>query len=165
MKKLLASIALAALLATGPATAEEPSEAAMAFAGTFSNDQLSGMLSRIGARQPTLISLSQLHGSLLATVFDLHIDKAVAEHGAAWQRNMALAWTPLLTDEEMVSLVAEGATSPYSEKYLGLRAEAGQAMQGLSQDLFRDVLAKVIQNTVDELSVPAEETADPEPKD
>ncbi|MEM6664279.1 MAG: hypothetical protein AAF666_19115 [Pseudomonadota bacterium] len=152
MGNLLKSLAVAAVLFSNPVAAEEPSDAAIAFAGSFSDDQLSGMLSRIGARQPTLIAMSQLHGPLVASVFDAEIDKAVEAHGTAWRRNMALAWDPLLSEGEMLSLTGEGATSPYTEKYLGLRAEAGQAMQGLSQDLFRLILAEVVQNTITELS-------------
>ena len=60
---------------------------------------------------------------------------------------MALAWQPLLNEEEMASLMTEGAASPYSEKYTGLRPQAGQAMQASSEDLFREILTEVIAET------------------
>ena len=119
----------------------------MAFAGQFSDDQLSGMLSRIGGRSQPMMELSQLGGSVVAEVFDLQIDAAVAKYGYKWQTNMALAWQPLLTEEEMASLQTEGADSPYSGKYADLRPEAGQAMQASSQELFREILTEVISET------------------
>ena len=135
---------------TAPA---DPSPAAMTFAGQFSDDQLSGMLSRIGARQQPMMALSQLDGAVVAAVFDAEIDRAVAAYGPQWQRNMALAWTGLMTDDEFISLTVEGADSAAAEKYAGLRNEAGQGMQKLSSDLFQQILAEVIQNTIKELGV------------
>ena len=162
-RMLLVAALTAGWILAGSAAADEtePSQAAMAFVGQFSDDHLSGMLSNIGSRQPRLIALSQLHGQLVAAVFDAEIDKAVAEHGAALQRNMALAWTPLLTDAELESLTRDGAASPYTDKYLALRGEAGAAMQGLSQELFRSILAEVIQNTVEELTDPEDDAEVP----
>lgn len=137
-----------------PATPDEPSAAAMEFVGQFSDDHLTGMLTRIGARQGPLIAMSQLHGQLLAAVYDAEVAKAVKKHGPTWQRNMARAWTALLSEDELTSLRTDGAKSPYTEKYKGLRAEAGQRMQLLSQKFFADVLQEVMQKTVAELSQP-----------
>ncbi len=149
----LSALFVALMLLAAPAvsanqTAEKPSEAAMLFAGGFSNDQLSGMLSRIGARQPPLLALGQMDGSTLSVVFDAAIADAVKKYGPQWQQNMALAWTPLLNEEELASLTTMGAQSPHVEKYLGLREQAGQNMQKLSGDLFRDILQEVIGNTL-----------------
>ena len=138
-------------------TPAEPSEAAMAFVGQFSDAHLTGMLTRIGARQPPLVAMSQLHGQLLAAVYDAEVAKAVKKHGPTWQRNMARAWTALMSEEELNSLRTDGAKSPHTEKYKGLRAEAGQRMQVLSQKFFADVLQEVMQNTIDELSQPVED--------
>jgi hypothetical protein len=80
------------------------------------------------------------------------IDRAVVKYGPAWQRNLALAWTPLLTREELSSLTTAGAHSPHTEKYLSLRGSAGQTMQQLSQDLFHEALTEVVTNTVAELT-------------
>lgn len=129
-----------------PATA--PSDAAMAFAGGFSDLHLAGMLQRIGARQPAMIAASQIDAQVLVSVFEAEIAEAVRRHGSAWQRNMALAWTPLLSDEEMLSLATAGAQSPHVEKYLALRPKAGAAMQALSGDLFEAILAEVVGNTL-----------------
>ena len=168
LRAILIALALVLPLAANaadqtPPTPEEPSEAAMQFVEGFSDDHLSGMLSRIGARQPPMIALSQLHGQIVAAVFDTEIDEAVAKYGPEWKRNMARAWTALLTDEELASLTADGVASPYTDKYVGLRQDAGQRMQALSQDLFRLILAEVIQNTVKELSqAPAEDGETPD---
>ena len=151
----LAALSLwgAALADEAPAT--EPSEQALAFVGQFSDNHLSGMLSAVGARQPTMVAASQLNGQLVAVVFDTEIDKAVAARGPEWQRNMAVAWTGLMTDEELASLMADGADSPHAEKYAGLRNTAGQQMQALSADLFREILGEVIANTMEELGADA----------
>ena len=129
----------------------EPSEAAMTFVGGFSDLHLQGMLQRIGARQPTLVAASTLDGGLLAAIFEAEVAKAVKVHGPAWQRNMALAWTPLLSDAEMSSLATSGAQSPHLDKYLGLRSKAGQAMQASSGDLFKSILAEVVQSTLQQM--------------
>ncbi|MEM9140160.1 MAG: hypothetical protein AAGB15_10050 [Pseudomonadota bacterium] len=159
LKSLFLACALTlALPGLGQAqSTEEPSEAAMTFVGAFSDGHLTSMLQRIGARQPIMVAASQLNGQVLAAVFDAEIAQAVKVHGPQWQRNMALSWTPLLSDDEMLSLVAEGAGSPHSEKYLELRSEAGQTMQGLSGEFFKTILADVIAQTMKQLGDDAPE--------
>ena len=150
MTLTFAAAALSSLLMFQPVTGAEdalPSQAALAFAGQFSDDQLSGMLSRIGGRSQAMVELSKLGGEYVAQVFDLQIDAAVAKYGNQWKLNMAAAWEPLLTVEEMASILAEGADSPHSEKYTGLRSEAGKAMQASSQELFGEILTEVIFET------------------
>lgn len=146
----LAAATLSALLIAQPVSSAEdtlPSQAALAFAGQFSDDQLSGMLSRIGGQSPAMVELSKLGGEFVAQIFDLQIDAAVSKYGDQWKRNMAAAWEPLLTADEMASILAEGAASEYSAKYTGLRSEAGRAMQGSSQELFTTILSEVIGET------------------
>lgn len=175
MLKFLSRLAVAiALLCTVPAIAlssesemtvpEEPSSGALAFVEKFSDRHLSGMLSKIGARQPQLIAASQVQGDLLAIAFDLQIDEAVKAHGDAWKTNMARAWTGLMTSEELQSLATEGADSPYTEKYLSLRNEAGQRMQAISDELFREILASTINATLLALKSDAEPAGEPEKK-
>jgi len=156
LKTLIPAI-LSAILVAGPVAAPvaageaDPSPEAMTFVAGFSDDHLSGMLSRIGGRSSTMVALSQVDGALAAAVFDAQIDRAVVKYGPAWQRNLALSWTPLLTPGELSSLTIAGAQSPHTEKYLSLRGSAGQTMQRLSQDLFHEVLTEVVRNTVAEL--------------
>ena len=155
MVRLLKSLMLVAALATAPVQAADtapPSEAALAFVGAFSDDHLSGMLSRVGGRQPQMVALSQLNGTIVAATFDAEIDKAVTKYGPQWRHNMALAWMPLLSTEEFESLTANAAGSPYGEKYLSLRGDAGKTMGALSQELFAKIVDEVIQNTVKSLT-------------
>ncbi|MEM9063469.1 MAG: hypothetical protein AAGD13_23660 [Pseudomonadota bacterium] len=162
MAKILIALVLSALLGLSPAvpaadeTRVQPSDAAIAFAGQFSDDQLSGMLSRIGARTETMMMLGQVNGRLTEQVFNAEIDAAVERHGDTWQRNMALAWTPLLTDEEMLSLAADAQLSPHAEKYAGLRNDAGRTMQSLSGELFQQILQEVVANTFRTVKAAAE---------
>jgi len=152
--RALFAVLLTTIIFTAPVAADDsdPSEAAMIFVAGFSDDHLSGMLSRIGGRTSTMVALSQLDGALVAAVFDAGIDRAVVKYGPAWQRNLALAWTPLLTPEELSSLTTAGAQSPYTDKYLALRGAAGQSMQQLSQDLFQEALTELVNNTAAELA-------------
>lgn len=143
-----------ALAVAEPAWAaeEEPSPAALSFATGFADDHLAGMLSRIGSRSPILASFAQIDSRVTAQAFDANIAKAVQAHGKQWRHNMALAWTPLLSEEELTSLNNAGAQSPYADKYLELRDDAGVTMQGLSNELFQQILREVIDNTVADLT-------------
>lgn len=151
-KNLIAALLGLVLIAPLPSIADqtpaEPTPAAMNFAAGFAADHLSGMLSRIGARQPAMIALGQANGAALEAIFNLKIDAAVAKYSDQWQRNMALAWTPLMTEEELTSLTTAGAQSPHTDKYLSLRGQAGQTMGALSQDLFRQILTEVLSETI-----------------
>ena len=154
------SFVLAALVAVSmspgwAADVAEPSGAALTFVGQFSDDHLSGMLSRAGARQPALIAASQLNGQLVAAVFDAEIDRAVAQYGPDWQRAMAQSWMGLLNDEQFTSLVADGAESPHADAYVGLRNEAGGNMQKNAGELFQKILAEVMDRTITELGTAA----------
>lgn len=146
---VLALLALpAAAAAQEPVIPDQPSPAATEFVAQFSDAHLTTMLKRIGARQQAMVALSQLHGQILAAVYDAEVANAVKIHGSEWQRNLARAWTGLMPDEELTSLRTDGATSPHSDKYQKLSSEAGQRMQTLSQDLFREILSETIQNTM-----------------
>ncbi|MEO1491881.1 MAG: hypothetical protein AAFV19_06985 [Pseudomonadota bacterium] len=134
------------------ASSTEPSPAAMNFVAGFSDDHLAGMLSRFGGRDPRLALLAQVNGQAVALTLDAAIADAVRDNSAAWQRNMALAWTPLMSDDELTSLANAGAQSPHVDKYLELRGDAGQSMQILSQDLFRTILEDVLETTIAVLS-------------
>lgn len=152
----LAMLALMALmLVSGPVPADdtaEPSSAALTFVAAFADDHLSGMLSRFGGRDPRLAAMAQIDGRVVAATLDAAIAEAVREHSAMWQRNLALSWTPLMSDEEFSSLTIAGAQSPHVDKYLELRETAGQSMQTLSQDLFREILGEVLDATLSALS-------------
>ncbi|MEL6478137.1 MAG: hypothetical protein AAFR17_12495 [Pseudomonadota bacterium] len=139
-----------------PASADQapaaPSQAALTFVAGFSDAHLANMLSRFGQRSPVLASFAQVDAQLTANTLDAAIGEAVAQHGPVWQRNLASAWMPLLSEEELVSLTNSGAQSPHIDKYLDLRNEAGVAMQASSQELFAEILRNVIDRSVASLS-------------
>ncbi len=150
MHKLFLSASLSVMLAFSGVQAgdvEAPSESAMAFVGQCSDDHLSGMLSRLGGRSKVFVGLAQVHGEIVGRVLDLAVEDAVRRYGPEWQANMAMAWEPLLTEAELDSLRIDGAQSPHTEKYLGLRAQAGQSMQSSSQELFQKILTEVVGQT------------------
>ena len=155
MHKFLCAVSLSLTLLAGHASADEqqePSDAALSFVGQFSDDHLSGMLSRLGGRSKVFIGLAQAHGEIVGKVLDLAVEDAVRRHGPKWQQNMATAWMPLLNDSEFDSLRTEGAQSPHTEKYLELRSVAGKSMQASSQEFFQTILSEVIAQTQDALS-------------
>ena len=148
--RIIVVATLAATLTFMPARASDttaPSDSAMTFVGQFSDDHLSGMLSRLGGRSKVFIGLAQAHGEIVGRVLDLAVEDAVRKYGPQWQQNMAQAWMPLLTDEEFDSLRNAGAQSPHTEKYLELRTTAGQSMQASSQELFQTIMAEVMEQT------------------
>ena len=132
----------------------------MNFVIGFSDTHLTGMLQRIGAQQPMLVAASQINSELLVAVFEAEIAQALKVYGPQWQRNLALSWTPLLSDEELHSLTTDGASSPHTDKYLELRGQAGKTMQGLSQDLFKQILSEVVDKTMKQLGAPEEQPAE-----
>ena len=162
----LAAALIAAILATAPAAAQtgaapaDPGPEAVAFAQQFSDNHLSGMLSRIGMQNAALRALAEFDSRAVATVFDAQIDAAVRQYGGQWAHNMALAWEPLLSDAEMSSLVEKGAGSPHTDKYLARREAAAARMAELSSELFGQILQEVVIATVATLSpdTPAAET-------
>ena len=83
-----AAPATPAAAAAPAAQPPQASEAAMAFAGEFADDHLSGMLSRIGGQSEAMRMLSQIDGRLLAA-FDARStrrSRGMATHGhATWR--------------------------------------------------------------------------------
>ncbi|MEL7153925.1 MAG: hypothetical protein AAFN51_09095 [Pseudomonadota bacterium] len=157
MHKFLLGASVSAMLAFSTVQAGEievPSEAAMTFVGQFSDDHLSGMLSRRGGQSTIFIGLVQAHGQIVDRVLELAISDAVRKYGPEWQANMAAAWDPLMTEAELESLTLAGAQSPYTDKYLELRSTAGQSMQASSQDLFKQIMVEVLGEVQKSLEVP-----------
>ena len=95
-----------------------------------------------------------------AAVFDAQVAEAVKKYSKQWQRNMALAWTGVLTDDEMSSLSLGPSESPHLQKYLDSRRKAGQAMGKLSGALLRQILTEVIKNTMAVLAKPTKNGGD-----
>lgn len=155
LSAILMAAPFAVLVATqvaAPATAaeQEPSAAAIRFVVGFSDEHLADLLGNIVGRSDTMAALYQRHGDAVTDAFNTAIGSAVLKHRAAWQHNLGLAWTPLLTDDELNSLTLTGAESPHLDKYLSLRTTAGETMQQLSSALLDQALAEVIQQIVAE---------------
>lgn len=154
----LAAALISLMLATTPVAAQtsappaDPAPEAVAFAQQFSDDHLSGMLSRIGMQNKALRALAEFDGRTVAAAFDAQIDVAVRQYGEQWAHNMALAWEPLLSDAEMASLVEQGVESPHADKYLASREAAAATMAELSTELFGQILQEVVAATVATLS-------------
>jgi hypothetical protein len=61
-----------------------------------------------------------------------------------WDRNLAKAWTPLMTSSEFDSVAAEKQKSPYAAKFLSLQNQAGAAMKADSEKLLVTVMAEAL---------------------
>lgn len=150
MRSAMVAALLCALLAAPPAQAAQadPAPEAVAFVAGFADEIFAGMLVQFGMQAPELAEKAEIHGDeAVAKVFQAEITQAVGKYGAEWRRNLALAWTPLMTGEELESLATLGSQSPYLDKYMGLRGTAGGAMQELSAELLQTALEEVVRNT------------------
>jgi len=150
MRDAILALMLCVLLASPQAKAADPDPApeAVTFVAGFADDLFAGMLVQFGMQAPELAARAEVHGDeAVAKVFQAEIVRAVDKYGADWRRNLALAWTPLLTGEELESLATLGSQSPYLDKYMGLRSTAGETMRELSAELLQTALDEVVQNT------------------
>jgi hypothetical protein len=64
-----------------------------------------------------------------------------------WDINMAKAWAPHLTDEEMVSIKLEKQKSPYARKFMAQQDKVGPVIQSLSKDLLISTTSEIIANS------------------
>ena len=138
--------------ASQPSRPAQPSAAALAFAEELAGPHLSGMLARIAAGTQVMRALGELDGPAVATVLTAQIDAAVRRHRDDWARELAVAWSPLLSDAEMRSLAAEGQDSPHADSYSANRDAAAARMAELSQGLFQSILGEVVARTVRQLA-------------
>lgn len=61
-----------------------------------------------------------------------------------WDKNMAKAWAPYLSDEEMISIKLEKQKSPYATKFMAQQDKVGPVMQSLSKDLLTSTTSEII---------------------
>jgi hypothetical protein len=153
MSAMLMAMPFSMLIATqnaASAAEQAPSAAAIRFVVGFSDEHLADLLVNVAGRSEIVAALYQRHGEAVADAFNTAVGSAVLKHRAAWQHNLSLAWTPLLTDDELNSLTLTGAESPHLDKYLSLRTTAGETMQRLSGALLDEAVAEVVQQVVAE---------------
>lgn len=69
---------------------------------------------------------------------------ALPKYQEQWNKNLAQAWAPLMTNAEIESVTTEKQQSPFSGKFVSLQDKAGAAMKIKSEPLLKDVLADVL---------------------
>lgn len=78
---------------------------------------------------------------------------AVPKHQEQWNKNLALAWAPLMTSAEFDSVVSDKQSSPFASKFMSLKERAGATMKVNSEPLLKTVLTEVLRG-VFEKSMP-----------
>ena len=71
----------------------------------------------------------------------------VPKYQDEWNRNLAQAYSGLLTSEEFESLAVLKQQSPYMQKFLAARVKAGTAMQAKSKDLLIKVVSEALNSS------------------
>lgn len=71
----------------------------------------------------------------------------VPKYQDEWNRNLAQAYSGLLTPEEFESLAVLKQQSPYMQKFLAARVKAGTAMQAKSKDLLIKVVSEALNSS------------------
>ena len=69
---------------------------------------------------------------------------AVPKHQEQWNKNLAQAWQPLVTPEEIDSIITQKQQSPYANKFMSLQDKAGATMKANSEPLLKTVLTEVL---------------------
>lgn len=75
---------------------------------------------------------------------DQELRPVIAKYQPQWDKNLAAAWNPLLSQEEMNSLLELKRQSPYASKYQAAGAQAGKVMMFSSEDLLKGALGEAM---------------------
>ncbi len=137
--------ALATAFAVGPALAQTEARALQMV-------QALGLGKNLEAMSYKVAKVSQTHLGVASKVGPQKADQWLREELIAtvpkyqdrWDRNLAQAWAPLLTAEELESVATKKRGSPHFAKFMSLRNQAGAAMQAKSQALLATVVAEAL---------------------
>jgi hypothetical protein len=89
------------------------------------------------------------------TLLRAEIAVVAPKHQEQWNKNLAQAWQPLMTPEEIDSIITQKQQSPYASKFMSLQDKAGTTMKANSEPWLKTVLAEVLTG-VFEKSMPNE---------
>jgi hypothetical protein len=108
-------------------------------------ENLSGMIYQFAKITTTYRGIEAKLGQQKADeLLRAEIAVSVPKHQGEWNRNLALAWAPLMTSDEFDSVVLEKKKSPFASKFVSMQGRAGATMKVNSEPLLKKVLTEVL---------------------
>lgn len=74
------------------------------------------------------------------------LEKAAPKYQGQWDQNLASAYAPLFTAEELQSIAEKQRQSPHIKKFMAKQNEVGTAMQSKSTELLKQYVTEAITN-------------------
>ena len=72
------------------------------------------------------------------------LEKAAPKYQSQWDKNLASAYAPLFSAEELQSIAEKQRQSPYINKFMAKQNEVGAAMQSKSTELLKNYVAEAM---------------------
>jgi hypothetical protein len=147
-KRLLSAVLLGAWLLSTPSIAADSEAAALTMIEKLRlGDNLKALGFQTASNSQTYRIMIQSVGPdrTRALVME-ELDKAKPKYQDQWNRNLASAYAPLFSTEELQSITQNQRQSPYSKKFLSMQNEVGAAMQTKSKGLLVDYVTEAVTN-------------------
>lgn len=143
MRILLASV-LAGWMAL--ASAQPASDAALQMVRSLQlGANLTAMTVRLAPRTQTWqAAVANVGAKKADELLRAEIAVVVPKYQQQWDMNLAAAWAPLMTSDELRSMAQLKQSSPYAQKFGRLQNEAGASMRLASEPLLAKVLGEIM---------------------
>lgn len=133
---------------------------AFAFGVAFAQDETSalrmvrslGLGNNLGAMSYNLSKITQTHLGVASKIGPEKADQmlraelavTVPKYQDQWDKNLAQAWAPLMTNDEFASVASQKQQSSHFAKFMSLQNQAGATMKAKSQALLTTVMTEVL---------------------
>ena len=74
---------------------------------------------------------------------------SVPKYQEQWDRNLARAWAPLMSRDEIESIASQRQQSPFSAKFMSLQNQAGASMKIKSEPVLTAVMTEALTRVFD----------------
>ncbi len=78
------------------------------------------------------------------TVVAEELDKTAPKYQSQWDKNLASAYAPLFSAEELQSIAEKQRQSPHINKFMSKQKEVGAAMQAKSTELLKSYVTEAM---------------------
>jgi hypothetical protein len=149
MRTLLASIGstvLVGFLAYSACFAADPELAALDMVKRLRlGENMKDIGLQAASRTQTYLIITKTVGPEKArAVVTEELGKAAPKYQGQWDRNLASAYAPLFSAEELQSIAEKQRQSPYINKFMSKQNEVGTAMQAKSTELLKSYLTEAM---------------------
>ena len=133
---------------------------AFAFGAALAQDEASalrmvkslGLGTNLGAMSYNFSKVTQTHLGIASKIGPQKADEmlraglavAVPKYQDQWDKNLAQAWAPLMTNDEFASVASQKQQSPHFAKFMSLQNQAGATMKAKSQTLLTTVMTEAL---------------------